>query len=40
MQEQREKADYRLTAGVGRNAPDEAIRYAKRIIDTLDELTP
>jgi hypothetical protein len=40
MQEEREKADYRLAAGIGRDVPDEAIRYAKRIIDTLDELRP
>ena len=40
LQEEREKADYRLNKNIGRETPTEAMRVAKRIVDTLDELTP
>jgi hypothetical protein len=40
LQEEREKADYQLNGAVGRSAPDDAVRLAKRIIDALDALTP
>jgi hypothetical protein len=40
LQELREKADYRLGTTIGRDEPAEARRYAKRIIEELDQLTP